>query len=77
MDMKLRFAASKRKRTKEFELSILKILDIQDCSLPFASIVLGQSSFSKTLGIELLEAVVTFIIRTTLVQRRLYLIALL
>lgn len=37
----------------EFELSILKILNIKDCTLPFAGIILGPPSSSKTLGIEL------------------------
>jgi hypothetical protein len=37
----------------EFELSILRILNIKGCSLPFAGIVLGAPSSCKTLGIEL------------------------
>ncbi len=37
----------------EFELSILRILNIKGCSLPFAGIILGPPSSSKTLGIEL------------------------
>lgn len=37
----------------EFELSIQKILNIEDCTLPFAGIVLGRPSSLKTLGIEL------------------------
>jgi len=37
----------------EFELSILRILNIQDCTLPFAGIVLGRPSSLKTVGIEL------------------------
>ncbi len=37
----------------EFELSIQKILNIKDCTLPFAGIVLGRPSSFKTVGIEL------------------------
>lgn len=37
----------------EFELSIQKILNIKECTLPFAGIVLGSPSSLKTLGIEL------------------------
>ena len=37
----------------EFELAIQKILNIADCTLPFAGIVLGSSSSLKTVGIEL------------------------
>jgi hypothetical protein len=37
----------------EFELSTLRILNIQDCTLPFAGIVLGRPSSLKTVGIEL------------------------
>jgi hypothetical protein len=37
----------------EFELSVLKILNVQKNTLPFAGIVLGAPSSSKTLGIEL------------------------
>jgi hypothetical protein len=37
----------------EFELSIQKILNIEDCTLPFAGIVLGSPSSLKTVGIEL------------------------
>jgi hypothetical protein len=37
----------------EFELSVLKILNIKRCTLPFAGIILGPPSSSKTLGIEL------------------------
>jgi hypothetical protein len=37
----------------ELELSILRILNIQDCTLPFAGIVLGRPSSLKTVGIEL------------------------
>jgi len=37
----------------EFELSILRILNIQKNTLPFAGIILGPPSSSKTLGIEL------------------------
>jgi hypothetical protein len=37
----------------EFQLSILRILNIQDCTLPFAGIVLGRPSSLKTVGIEL------------------------
>ena len=37
----------------EFELSIQKILNIADCTLPFAGIVLGSPSSLKTVGIEL------------------------
>jgi hypothetical protein len=35
----------------EFELSIQKILNIKDCTLPFAGIVLGRPSSLKTVGI--------------------------
>ena len=37
----------------EFELAIQKILNIKDCTLPFAGIVLGRPSSLKTVGIEL------------------------
>jgi hypothetical protein len=37
----------------EFELAIQKILNIKDCTLPFAGIVLGRPSSLKTIGIEL------------------------
>jgi hypothetical protein len=37
----------------EFELSVLKILNIKDCTLPFAGIVLGPPSSLKTVGVEL------------------------
>jgi hypothetical protein len=37
----------------EFELSIAKILNIKDCTLPFAGIVLGRPSSFKTVGIEM------------------------
>lgn len=37
----------------EFELSITRILNIKDCSLPFAGVVLGSPSGHKTVGIEL------------------------
>lgn len=37
----------------EFELSIQKILNIKDCTLPFAGIVLGRGSSMKTVGIEM------------------------
>jgi hypothetical protein len=37
----------------EFELSIQKIFNIADCTLPFAGIVLGRPSSLKTVGIEL------------------------
>jgi hypothetical protein len=37
----------------EFELSIQKILNIRDCTLPFAGIVLGRGSSMKTVGIEM------------------------
>jgi hypothetical protein len=37
----------------EFELAILRILNIKGCSLPFAGIILGAPSSNKTLGIEL------------------------
>jgi hypothetical protein len=37
----------------EFELSVLKVLNIEGCTLPFAGNVLGAPSSSKTLGIEL------------------------
>jgi hypothetical protein len=37
----------------EFGLSIMNILNIKDCTLPFAGIVLGKPSSLKTVGIEL------------------------
>jgi hypothetical protein len=37
----------------EFELSVMKILNIKDCTLPFAGILLGPPSSLKTVGIEL------------------------
>src|SRR5262249_26672569 len=37
----------------EFELSVHKILNIADCTLPFAGIVLGPPSSLKTVGIDL------------------------
>jgi predicted transcriptional regulator len=37
----------------EFELSVQKILNIKDCTLPFAGIVLGRGSSMKTVGIEM------------------------
>jgi hypothetical protein len=37
----------------EFELSVQKILNIKDCTLPFAGIVLGRPSSLKTVGIEM------------------------
>jgi hypothetical protein len=37
----------------EFELSIYKILNIKDCTLPFAGILLGPPGSLKTVGIEL------------------------
>ncbi len=40
----------------EFELSIQKILNIKDCTLPFAGIILGVSSSLKTQCIELLRS---------------------
>jgi hypothetical protein len=39
----------------EFELSVQKILNILDCTLPFILIVLGKPGSLKTLGIELLR----------------------
>ena len=41
--------------TMEFELAVKSILNIKDCNLPFAGIILGAPSSSKTLGIELLR----------------------
>jgi hypothetical protein len=41
----------------EFELSIKKILNIKDCTLPFAGILLGPPSSLKTVGIELFRKV--------------------
>ncbi len=35
----------------EFEISIQKILNIKDCTLPFGGIVLGRPSSMKTVGI--------------------------
>jgi hypothetical protein len=40
----------------EFELSILKILNIKDCTLPFAGTILGVPSSLKTQCIELLRS---------------------
>lgn len=40
----------------EFELSIQKILNIKDCTLPFAGIVLGRPSSLKTVGIEMFRS---------------------
>jgi hypothetical protein len=37
----------------DFELSVNKILNIKDCTLPFAGILLGVPSSQKTLGIDL------------------------
>lgn len=37
----------------DFELSVNKILNIKDCTLPFAGIILGPPSSLKTVGIEL------------------------
>ena len=39
----------------EFELSILRILNVKDCTLPFAGIILGPPSSLKTQAIELLR----------------------
>lgn len=39
----------------EFELTVLRILNLKGCSLPFAAIILGMPSSLKTLGIELLR----------------------
>ena len=41
--------------TVEIELSVKSILNIQDITLPFACIILGPPSSSKTVGIELLR----------------------
>jgi Bifunctional DNA primase/polymerase, N-terminal len=41
----------------EFELSVFKILNIKDCTLPFAGILLGAPSSLKTVGIELFRKV--------------------
>ena len=35
----------------EFEISVQKVLNIKDCTLPFAGIVLGRPSSMKTVGI--------------------------
>ena len=43
-------------RALEFELSIQKILNIKDCTLPFAGIILGVPSSLKTQCIELLRS---------------------
>jgi hypothetical protein len=40
----------------EYELSIQKILNIKDCTLPFAGIVLGRPSSLKTVGIEMFRS---------------------
>jgi hypothetical protein len=37
----------------EFGMSIKNILHVKDCSLPFAGIVLGKPSSTKTIGIEM------------------------
>lgn len=37
----------------EFELSVQKILNLKDCTLPFAGFLLGPSGGNKTLGMEL------------------------
>lgn len=39
----------------EFALSVMRILNIKDCSLPFAGIILGSPSSFKTVVIELLR----------------------
>src|SRR6476661_8499091 len=39
----------------EFVLSIKNILHIKNCTLPFAGIILGSPSSSKTIGLELLR----------------------
>jgi hypothetical protein len=39
----------------EFELSILRILDLDDCNLPFVGIILGRPSSYKTVTIGLLK----------------------
>ena len=40
----------------EFELSVQKILNLKDCTLPFAGFLLGPSGGNKTLGMELFRA---------------------
>jgi len=37
----------------EFQLAVKSILNIKDCTLPFAGIILGPPSSSKTVGIEM------------------------
>src|SRR6478735_7356399 len=37
----------------EFQLAVKSILNIEDCNLPFAGIILGPPSSSKTVGIEM------------------------
>ena len=37
----------------EFQLAVKTILNIKDCNLPFAGIILGPPSSSKTVGIEM------------------------
>ena len=37
----------------EFQLAVKTILNIKDCTLPFAGIILGPPSSSKTVGIEM------------------------
>src|SRR5581483_12490675 len=39
----------------EFVLSVLRILNIKNCTLPLAGIILGRASSSKTVAIELLR----------------------
>jgi len=39
----------------EFQLSVKSILNIKGCALPFAGIILGPPSSSKTVGIEMLR----------------------
>ena len=42
----------------EFQLSVKTILKYQDCNLPFAGIILGPPSSSKTVGIEMFRGTV-------------------
>jgi predicted DNA-binding transcriptional regulator len=41
----------------EFELSVFKILNIKDCTLPFAGILLGPPGALKTVGLQLFRKV--------------------
>ena len=59
----------------EFELAIQKILNIADCTLPFAGIVLGSPSSLKTVGMNYSESGIMYSILTVSVPNQLYRIA--